>query len=45
MWSLKLNSAQEKEINELKVRLLNRVLELPYSTPSSVVKYEFGVCD
>ena len=42
VWS-KLSSKQEKDINELKVRLIKRVLELPYSTPSSVVKYEFGI--
>ena len=40
-----MSSNQEKEINELKVRLLKRVLELPYSTPSSTIKYEFGVTD
>ena len=44
VWN-KLNSTQEKEINELKVKLIKRVLELPYSTPSSVVKYEFGITD
>ena len=37
VWN-KLSSNQEKEINELKVRLLKRVLELPYSTPSSIIK-------
>ena len=36
---------QEKDINDLKVKVLKRVLELPYSTPSSGVKYEFGLTD
>ena len=27
------------------MKLIKRVLELPYSTPSSVVKYEFGITD
>ena len=44
VWN-KLSSNQEKEINELKVRLLKRVLEVPLSTPSSVIKYEFGITD
>ena len=44
VWS-KLKSTQEKEINALKMKLIKRVLELPYSTPSSVVKYEFGITD
>ena len=40
-----LKNVQKKELNELKLRLLKRVLELPYSTPSSAVMYEFGVTD
>ena len=40
-----LRLVQEKEINELKVKLLKRILELPYSTSSNAVKYEFGVTD
>jgi hypothetical protein len=30
---------------EVKVRLMKRILEIPYSTPSSIVKYEFGITD
>ena len=44
VWN-ELKSIQEKELNELKVRLLKRVLELPYSTSSNAIKYEFGVTD
>ena len=40
-----LNSNQVKELNELKPNLLKRILEVPYSTPSSIVKYEFGIID
>ena len=34
-----------KEIDNLKVKVIKRVLELPYSTPSAAVKYEFGLLD
>ena len=44
VWN-KLNSCQTKNINELKVRLVKRVLELPFSTPSSAIKYDFGITD
>ena len=44
VWN-ELKSVQEKNLNDLKVRLLKRVLELPYSTPSNAVKYEFGLTD
>ena len=44
VWN-KLNGTQEKELNELKTNLVKRVLEVPYSTPSSIVKYEFGLTD
>ena len=44
VWN-EMKSRQEKDINDLKVKVLKRVLELPYSTPSSGVKYEFGLTD
>ena len=44
VWS-ELKSGQEKELNNLKVKVMKRVLELSYSTPSSGVKYEFGLTD
>ena len=44
VWN-ELKNVQEKDLNDLKVRLLKRVLELPYSTPSNAVKYEFGLTD
>ena len=44
VWN-KLNSCQTKNINDLKVRLVKRVLELPFSTPSSAIKYDFGITD
>ena len=33
----------EKEIDSMKVKVI--VMELPYSTPSVAVKYEFGLID
>ena len=36
---------QSKDLNDLKVKTIKRVLVVPYSTPSSAVKYEFGVTD
>ena len=44
VWN-KLNKCQTKIINDLKVRLVKRMLELPFSTPSSAIKYEFGITD
>ena len=44
VWN-ELKSSQEKELNELKIKVMKRVLELPYSTPSNGVKYEFGLTD
>jgi hypothetical protein len=44
VWN-KLNEKQTKEIDDLKVNLLKRVLEMAYSTPSSAIMYEFGVTD
>ena len=44
VWN-QLMKGQVKELNELKIKLLKRVLEVPYSTPSSAIKYEFGVTD
>ena len=44
VWS-ELRVCQENDLNELKVKLLKRIMELPYSTPSSAIKYEFGITD
>ena len=44
VWN-RINGTQEKELNEMKTKLIKRVLEVPYSTPSSIVKYEFGLTD
>ena len=44
VWN-ELKSRQKKDLNDLKVKVIKRVLELPYSTPSSGVKYEFGLTD
>ena len=44
VWN-ELRSGQKKDLNDLKVKVMKRVLELPYSTPSSGVKYEFGLTD
>ena len=44
VWS-ELKKCQEKELNGLKVKLVKRVLEVPYSTPSNAIKYEFGLTD
>ena len=40
-----MSQSQEKEINNVKIKLIKRLLQLSYSTPSSLVKYEFGVID
>ena len=40
-----LSEEQEKKIDNLKVKVIKRVMELPYSTPSAAVKYEFGLID
>jgi hypothetical protein len=40
-----LDEKQKKTINDVKVKMMKRVLELPYSTPSSAVKYELGITD
>ena len=44
VWS-ELKKCQEKELNGLNVKLVKRVLEVPYSTPSNAIKYEFGLTD
>ena len=44
MWN-SLNVKQTKELNDLKVNLVKRVMEMPYSTPTSAIKYEFGITD
>ena len=32
-------------MDNLKAKVIKRVMELPYSTPSAAVKYEFGLVD
>ena len=44
IWN-RLNGKQTKEVNELKVNLVKRSMEMPYATPTSAVKYEFGLMD
>ena len=44
VWN-ELKSGQVKELNDLKIKVMKRVLELPYSTPSNGIKYEFGLTD
>ena len=44
VWN-KLSDGQVKELNALKVNMLKRVMDLPYSTPSTIIQYEFGVTD
>ena len=40
-----LSEDEAKRIDDLKVNLIKRVMELPYSTPSAAIKYEFGLVD
>ena len=40
-----LNQTQIKELNAIKVNMLKRVMKLPYSTPSVIIQYEFGIID
>ena len=44
MWD-ELSPEEVKKLDNLKVKTIKRVLELPYATPSSAVKYEFGLLD
>ena len=45
LWNItKFKSTQDK-LNMIKPNLLKRVLQLPGSTPSTAVQYEFGVND
>ena len=44
VWN-ELSNGQIKELNSLKVNMLKRAMELPYSTSSSIIQYEFGVTD
>ena len=44
VWN-ELSNGQIKELNSLKVNMLKRVMELPYSTPSTLIQYEFGITD
>ena len=43
-WAI-LCEKDEHALDNIQVKVLKRVLELPYSTPSAAVKYEFGVID
>ena len=40
-----LSSGQVKELNSLKLSMLKRIMELPYSTSSCLIRYEFGITD
>ena len=44
VWNV-LNEIQKKGINDLKINLLKRVMEMSFSTPSCAIMYEFGVTD
>ena len=36
---------QRKEINGIKINFVKRTMELPFSTPSIAIQYEFGIVD
>ena len=40
-----LNQSQMKDLNIIKLNMIKRVMQLPYSTPSIMVQYEFGIID
>jgi hypothetical protein len=42
VWN-KLNKTQVKELNLIKINTFKRIMQLPYSTPSAIVQYEFGI--
>ena len=44
MWN-ELNGKQKDKLNALKINMIKNTLELPKSTPSIAVQYEFGVVD
>jgi hypothetical protein len=45
LWDISGNRKAAEELNRLKPNVLKRVLQLPSSTPSDAVQYEFGIND
>ena len=45
LWDATRYKGKQSELNGIKVNLLKRVLQLPSSTPSVAVQYEFGIND
>ena len=43
-WAI-LCEKDEESLDNIQVKVLKRVLEVPYATPSAAVKYEFGIID
>ena len=45
LWDLRKSKKSIEEMNKLKPNIIKRVLQLPTSTPSDALQYEFGVND
>ena len=45
LWNIMKHCQTIDDINRIKPKLLKRVLEIPNSTPSAAVQYEFGIND
>ena len=45
LWDIRKSKKSIEEMNKLKPNIIKRVLQLPMSTPSDAVQYEFGVND
>ena len=43
LWNILENKKITKDLNKIKPSLLKRVMEIPQSTPSVAIQYEFGI--
>ena len=45
LWNITKSKTVVEDLNKIKPRLVKRVLELPFSTPSAAIQYDFGIND
>ena len=45
LWNITKSKTVIDDLNKIKPKLLKRVMELPFSTPSAAIQYDFGVND
>ena len=43
LWNITKSTQTVDDLNRIKPRLVKRVMEMPLSTPSSAIQYEFGL--